>query len=76
MPDEEHYVGTLLELDDALSLLSRLEAHIMKIAYSHWQNTVEIEQERLSGESDRHPRSRRRARAGDSNSERRVSNVE
>jgi hypothetical protein len=83
MPDEEHYVGTLLELEDALLRLSRLEAHIMSVAYAHWQDTVEIERERLNGESDRHsqrrPHSGRRAAragAGESNSERRLSNAE
>lgn len=48
MPDEKHYVGTLLELDEALKCLPRMEAHITQIAYWHWQRTVEIEEERLS----------------------------
>jgi hypothetical protein len=73
MPDEKHYVGTLLELDKALLLLPGFEAHIMKTAYIHWQKTVEIEQERLKGGPDHRPRSRRHsshhATAGVSNSE-------
>jgi hypothetical protein len=77
MPDEIHYVGTLLELDEALSLLPEIEAHIMKIAYFHWQNTVEIEQKLLKGEPNRRHRSwrhlSRRATGGVSNSEPRVS---
>jgi len=47
MPDEEHYVGTLLELDEAIKCLPQMEAHITQIAYWHWRRTVEIEEERL-----------------------------
>lgn len=52
MPDEKHYVGTLLELDDALSRLRGFEAHITGISYSHWRRTLEIEQELLNSEAD------------------------
>jgi hypothetical protein len=76
MPDEKYYVGTLLELDEALSRLQGFEAHITAISYSHWRRTVEIEQEILSGEADNRHRSRhhsgRRATAAEgsnSNSE-------
>jgi hypothetical protein len=58
MPDEKHYVGTLLDLGEALSLLPGFEAHIMEVSYSHWQRTVEIEQELLNGEADNRHRSR------------------
>lgn len=56
MPDEVNYVGTLLELDEALSRLHGLEAHIMNVAYLHWRDTVEIERELLDLESDRRQR--------------------
>jgi len=56
MPDEMNYVGTLLELDVALSRLHGLEAHIMNVAYLHWRETVKIEQELLDRESDRRRR--------------------
>ena len=56
MPDEMNYVGTLLELDVALSRLHGLEAHIMNVAYLHWRETVKIEQELLDRESDRRQR--------------------
>ena len=74
MPDEKYYVGTLLELDEALPRLPGFEAHIMKISYSHWRRTVEIEQERLNGEADnrrrsRHHSSRRTTASEGSNSE-------
>ena len=74
MPDEKYYVGTLLELDEALSRLPGFEAHIMEISYSYWRRTVEIEQEVLNGEADNRHRSRhhsgRRATATEgSNSE-------
>lgn len=73
MPDEKHYVGTLLELDKALSLLPGFEGHIVKTAYVHWQDTVEIEQERLNSGPDYRPRCgrhpSRRATAGVSNPE-------
>lgn len=53
MPDEKHYVGTLLELDEALKCLPQMEAHITQIAYWHWRRTVEIEEkERLSTAAD------------------------
>ena len=58
MPDEKYYVGTLLELDEALSRLSTFEAHITKTSYSYWRRTVEIEQELLNGEADNRHRSR------------------
>jgi hypothetical protein len=58
MPDEKDYVGTLLELEEALSLLPGIEAHITEISYSHWRNTVEIEQELLKSEADNRYRSR------------------
>jgi hypothetical protein len=74
MPDEVNYVGTLLGLDEALLRLHGLEAHIMKVAYLHWRETVEIEQELLGRESDRrqHPsrrHSNRRDATGVPNSE-------
>jgi len=69
MPDEKHYVGTLLELDEALKCLPRMEAHITQIAYCHWRRTVEIEEERLSTaaevEADGHDHGHRRASAGE-----------
>jgi len=78
MPDEEHYVGTLLELEEALKCLPRMEAHITQIAYWHWQRTVEIEEERSStapsaveadgdgdGDHDDHSHHHRRASAGE-----------
>jgi hypothetical protein len=54
MPDEVNYVGTLLELEEALSSLPGIEAHITNVAYTHWRETVEIEQirKRLVGGSD------------------------
>ena len=58
MPDEKNYVGTLLELEDALLRLPRFEAHITQICYSHWRRTVEIDQELLNGEVDNRHRSR------------------
>lgn len=59
MPDEKYYVGTLLELDEALSLLPSIEAHITETSYLHWQRTVEIEQELLNNtEADNRHRSR------------------
>lgn len=57
MPDEKHYVGTLLELEDALSRLPGFEAHVTKISYSHWQDTVEIEKRLLNSEADNRRRS-------------------
>jgi len=45
MPDEKHYVGRLLKLEEALLRLPMFEAHITEISYSHWRRTVEIEQE-------------------------------
>jgi hypothetical protein len=73
MPDEKHYVGTLLELDEALALLSGFEARITRVAHWHWRCTVKIEEERLreaeaEAEAERHPHSgrRRRASAGES----------
>jgi hypothetical protein len=50
MPDEKDYVGTLLELNDALRRLPGIEAHITEISYSHWRRTVEIEQELLNSQ--------------------------
>ena len=77
MPDEKHYVGTLLELDEALKCLPRMEAHITQIAYWHWQRTAEIEEERSStaaeaeadghGDHDDHSHRHRRASAGEVN---------
>lgn len=51
MLDEVNYVGRLLELEEALSRLPRIEAHITNVAYTHWRETVEIEeiQKRLAG---------------------------
>ncbi|KAI0297855.1 hypothetical protein B0F90DRAFT_1608898, partial [Multifurca ochricompacta] len=46
MSDEQHYVGTLLELDEALMRLPDIEAHITYIAYMHWQQTLGIEEQR------------------------------
>ncbi len=70
MPDEKHYVGTLLELDEAVKRLSAFEAHITEVAYWHWLHTIRIEEERLrEAEAERHPHSgrrRRRASAGES----------
>ena len=73
MPDEKYYVGTLLELDEAVKLLPVFEAHITEVAYWHWLHTVKIEEERLreaeaEAEAERHPHSgrRRRASAGES----------
>lgn len=51
MPDEQHYVGTLLKLDEALPLLPQIEAHIMNVAYEHWRQTVAIEEGRRNGEA-------------------------
>lgn len=45
MPNEKHYVGTLLELNEALPLLPGFEAHITEVSYFLWRETVEIEQE-------------------------------
>lgn len=78
MPDEKYYVGTLLELDEALSRLPMFEAHITEISYSYWRRTVEIEQGLLNGGADNRHRSRhhsgRRATAAEgSNSEPRAS---
>ncbi len=58
MPDEKNYVGTLLNIEDALPRLSRLEAHIMSVSYWHWRDTVEIERELLNSEADHRHRSR------------------
>jgi hypothetical protein len=59
MPDEEHYVGTLLEPEEAVKRLSALEAHITEVAYRHWLHTVRVEEERLrEAEAERHPHSR------------------
>jgi hypothetical protein len=63
MPDEKNYVGTLLELEEALPLLPDVEAHIMEIAYLHWQRTVEIEEMRRNGGAERHRHPGRRRRA-------------
>lgn len=57
MPDEKHYVGTLLELEEALLRLPGFEAHITNVSYSRWQRTVEIEQELLNSEADNRHRS-------------------
>ncbi|KAI0278924.1 hypothetical protein BGY98DRAFT_971193 [Russula aff. rugulosa BPL654] len=57
MPDEKHYVGRLLELEEALLRLPGFEAHITEISYSHWRRTVEIEQELLNREADNRRRS-------------------
>jgi hypothetical protein len=58
MPDEKNYVGTLLDIENALPLLYGFEAHIMRVSYLHWRNTVEIERGLLNSEADRRPRSR------------------
>ena len=60
MPDEKNYVGTLLELEEALPLLPIREAHITEIAYLHWRRTLEIEGMRQNGGSERHRHPRRR----------------
>jgi hypothetical protein len=60
MPDEKHYVGKLLELEEALPLLCGFEAHVTEISYLHWRRTVEIEQELLDSEADNRRRSQRR----------------
>lgn len=57
MPDEKHYVGRLLELEEALLRLPGFEAHITEISYSHWRRTVGIEQELLNREADNRRRS-------------------
>jgi hypothetical protein len=46
MADEKNYVGTLLGLDEALRVLPAVEAHVMNVAYQHWQQTVAVEKER------------------------------
>ena len=51
MPDEKHYVGTLLELDEALRRLPQMEAHITQMAYWYWRRTVQTE-ERLRTEAE------------------------
>lgn len=81
MPDEVNYVGRLLELEEALSSLPGIEAHITNVAYTHWRETVEIEEIRkrmVGGGSDgRQPpswrNSTRRDAARVSNPEPRVS---
>lgn len=59
MFDEVYYVGTLLELEEALRRLPRREAHITEIAYQHWLYTVETEERGRNAETDRHEHSRR-----------------
>ena len=55
MPDEKHYVGTLLELDEALQRLPQMEAHITSAAYWNWRRTVQIEeQRRAEAEANEH----------------------
>ncbi|KAI0262771.1 hypothetical protein BC834DRAFT_890168 [Gloeopeniophorella convolvens] len=41
MPDEQHYVGTLLARDDALCRLPRGEAHVAEVVYRVWELTVQ-----------------------------------
>ncbi|KAI9463930.1 hypothetical protein F5148DRAFT_1210563 [Russula earlei] len=61
MPDEMSYVGKLLELEEALSLLPPLEGYITRMAYLQWRRTIEIEERRQSDEAaELHPHSRRR----------------
>ncbi|KAI0290014.1 hypothetical protein BC826DRAFT_574963 [Russula brevipes] len=52
MPNESHYVGTLLELEEALRLLPPVEAHVTEVAHWHWRRTVE----KVRRESDRRRR--------------------
>jgi len=54
MPDEQDYVGTLLELDEALPLLPQIEAHITDVAYKHWRQAVALEEGRRNGEATVH----------------------
>jgi hypothetical protein len=52
MPNESHYVGTLLELEEALRLLPPMEAHVTEVAHWYWRHTVE----KVRHESDRRRR--------------------
>jgi len=65
MPDEKHYVGTLLELDEALQRLPQMEAHITSIAYRNWRRTVQIEEQRRA-EAEVNEHHHRRASVGES----------
>jgi hypothetical protein len=65
MSDEMHYVGTLLELDEALQRPPQMEAHITSVAYWNWQRTVQIEEQR-SAEAEVDEHRRRRALVGES----------
>ncbi|KAI0000752.1 hypothetical protein BJV74DRAFT_110510 [Russula compacta] len=59
MPDEVHYVGKLLELEEALRRLPRFQAHITETVYRHWLYTVETEERGRNAETDRRELSRR-----------------
>lgn len=48
MPDEQFYVGTLLELDEALKLLPPSESRVTEMAYRLWKYTLELEKEARS----------------------------
>jgi hypothetical protein len=65
MPDEKHYVGTLLELDEALRRLPQMEAHIASTAYRNWQRTVQIEEQRRAEAEVGGEHYHRRAPVGD-----------
>lgn len=45
MPDEQAYVGTLLELEEALGLLSPSEGRVTLMAHRLWKQTLELEEE-------------------------------
>lgn len=45
MPDETSYVGTLLEINEALEVLPGLEAQIAEVAYKLWKYTMQVEEE-------------------------------
>ncbi|EIM80205.1 uncharacterized protein STEHIDRAFT_28238, partial [Stereum hirsutum FP-91666 SS1] len=45
MPDEQTYVGTLLDLEEALKLLSPSEGRVALMAYRLWKQTLELEEE-------------------------------
>jgi hypothetical protein len=66
MPDEKHYVGTLLELDEALQRLPQMEAHIASTAYWNWQRTIQIEEQQRRAEAEVKEHYHRRASAGES----------
>jgi hypothetical protein len=60
MPNEKHYVGKLLELDEALSRLPGFEAHITEVSYLYWRRTIEIERELPNTEAGNRPHRSRR----------------